>query len=805
MPRQSSSEVDAIGRYLGSRGSRERLSILKKIRAMGISLPLPLVFDLLCLDLPLAERAALLDAADGSDPELLEELLTRDLLRVDQHLAILALEAWHRRTERRLWRRLLELPRERLPVRVMSFCLEHAWSLGGRPLLEHLMPSSGLEAGGGDGQSDHGSAVEELAGATQALLLRRLTQWSLHGDAAMEMAERLVLRTLEAGCPSSPATVFASEYVARFEPENLYHLVSGPVSPRLWADHLLGLYQQTVTLEALAARLAGLLASPPADDAAFYREFFALWPPVWLRHLLPHALIAEALAAVLARPVEAHGALPGYRAVTWELFAGIPAPVLAAAVAGLKANALAQAARSLLGSLLAESGAEAGRRASRPLVSDDPARSDLIGALFRDGEATARVDQKDPWSVMLAAFRQPGSVKPKALLAAGRKLPAVYAQCLFRVIERHAGCDELMPALFDQIDTQEPGEQLALAQALAGLGTPRALALAVSSIGRSSVGLAVKLEICQLLLDKDLGAQQAELRQMIAGLERQTAPLSFRERELADALKSLLVASPGPASGGDGAGASTRRQASTPAASGQSLDAEVRVYVPRFDDLPLESQRALRMGRLILRTVNGKLPGGEGLAVGAIDVSPLVDLQYKSLEIFFRAHAARPILELIQAPGGALQRKLDLIGYGRPGSGRVDAFEAYLMGLPVVADIPEFSHFKLRRVLTAIASHRPGKRFVLDGLKAYAVVYLTFGRQGCDYGLHGLLPTGFATERELLEFCRDLHILHAIRNQTAHEGLTGHRIHEAEALWHLTGSIFARSFQVVTLGRRPKD
>ena len=49
--------------------------------------------------------------------------------------------------------------------------------------------------------------------------------------------------------------------------------------------------------------------------------------------------------------------------------------------------------------------------------------------------------------------------------------------------------------------------------------------------------------------------------------------------------------------------------------------------------------------------------------------------------------------------------------------------------------------------------HKPGKRFTLDGLKAFALFFLCFSRIQCQFGLSGLLDLGMKNDDQLCNFC----------------------------------------------------
>ena len=134
-----------------------------------------------------------------------------------------------------------------------------------------------------------------------------------------------------------------------------------------------------------------------------------------------------------------------------------------------------------------------------------------------------------------------------------------------------------------------------------------------------------------------------------------------------------------------------------------------------------EAKRALRTAQFFHLQVatSGNLT--------TIDLSPAIDMQYKALELSFREMFEDATGNLIRQ--GVLQRKLDVIGYARPIPRAMDEFERYIESLPIVNTIPFFSRFKLRKMLRAICQFRPGKRFTLDGLKAFALFFICFSRK----------------------------------------------------------------------------
>ncbi len=102
----------------------------------------------------------------------------------------------------------------------------------------------------------------------------------------------------------------------------------------------------------------------------------------------------------------------------------------------------------------------------------------------------------------------------------------------------------------------------------------------------------------------------------------------------------------------------------------------------------------------------------------------------------------------------------------------MQSFEDYIADLSIINTIPYFSKFKLRKMLRAICMYRPGKRFTLDGPKAFALFLLVTARKSCPYSLEKIFDLYFFTDLELFDFVKQVHSLQDSRNRAVHEGLT---------------------------------
>jgi hypothetical protein len=169
-------------------------------------------------------------------------------------------------------------------------------------------------------------------------------------------------------------------------------------------------------------------------------------------------------------------------------------------------------------------------------------------------------------------------------------------------------------------------------------------------------------------------------------------------------------------------------------------------------------------------------------------------MQYKAMELLYREFFEDTVSQSLQ--GGSIKRKLDVIGYARPIVRQMDDFEAYIASLPIVKDIPFFSKFKLRKMLRAICQFEPGRRFTLDGLKAFGLYFLVFGRQSCKAGLSNTFRVGTHNDLELAEFCKELHIFQDFRNRAAHEGFHPDASNDISGIWRITASIVQWAFKI---------
>jgi hypothetical protein len=279
---------------------------------------------------------------------------------------------------------------------------------------------------------------------------------------------------------------------------------------------------------------------------------------------------------------------------------------------------------------------------------------------------------------------------------------------------------------------------------------PRAQQALIRAVGRNTVSDDLKL----LILDEISFENPLEVMRELKTLELLKLPQHIDEaiRDAVGRVAALIDKS--ELSLAD----SVREQVSI-----ADVDSIVRELLPHGENLSVDARSALRTAEMIL--IQSQSWGKD-----AVDLSPIVNMHCKAVELALR-EIFEPWTDAMMRKG-LLSRKLDIIGYARPIPEKMQIFEDYLASLPVIKTIPYFSRFKLRKMLRAVCLYRPGKRFTLDGPKAFALLLLVASRKQCQFGLANLFDVGFRSDLELFEFIKLVHSLQDSRNRAVHEGLT---------------------------------
>ena len=340
--------------------------------------------------------------------------------------------------------------------------------------------------------------------------------------------------------------------------------------------------------------------------------------------------------------------------------------------------------------------------------ADDSERVKFFDYVYRGlGEQESTSLLIEPWHSMAKAWNDSDQKLLDNIAVQARQLPHLFQLAYIDTLAKFNGLDEAALKLLDYIRSSEESTIRSVIHALSGIATIRSIQELVAFLTRPNISHNLQLEITNLLKDNDLSHLQAELRSAINDI----VLTSDEAYELKENLSSLLTAET----------VNDQDPLVTIEIRDQDLDKLLKEKISFFSDLSGEARRALRTAQFFhLQVINSG-------NVKTIDLSPAIDMQYKALELSFREKFEDVTFSLIKE--GALQRKLDLIGYARPIPKAMDEFERYIENLPIISSIPFFSKFKLRKMLRAICQFRPGKRFTLDGSKAFALFLLCFSRK----------------------------------------------------------------------------
>ncbi len=826
-----------------TRDRASRMQLLARIKAQGEKLPLSFVDDMLCLGLSSHEKCALLDCIDTSGGLGIEHFLLGQVPIWTQDLAATALRLWADKTDGLLWYRLvplMEIPH--LPQRVRYTIIDLCWKFGASQVATRVTRADGLE---------------ELSHAFHGIILQRAVQTNFQDPRLDALALRKISTMTADSLPDDKSVIAALVYAARFAPTHLRDLAAPISGASPWIDVVRNIDATIRAADDIQTRLEKLAVKSTRGKAVTkamagkqLTKLLEEWPAVWQRSGITSETLEFALTTMLQDPVlgkletSRKSSLAPTPPAVWEMVSGTSPASLAKAVCSIEDHGIFAKATQAAWSLLDQQGCTdvvastkkrlddnmgghpettallhpALRLACRVNTVDETTavrleveqRSILSGKLhaaaIRFEEFPVDTGAADPddlerraffdlawrgrgaganagfWGLLSRGWKTPDENVAAELATAARQAPDVHKLAYMSVLGRFTGIDFAALKLLDFARSSEEDELRGLIRALAGIATPRARQELIACLTRPNFRPALQIEILQILREQDLSQLQAELRSAMRDLNLEGANDAERV-EIRETLSELIAPSADAP-----VRASMPRSKDSPSTSDADLDQMLGAKLPRYKELSSEVKRALRTAQFFHLQV--KTDG----APDTIDLSPVIDMQYKALELLFREMFEETCSDLISQ--GLLQRKLDVIGYARPIPHAMDEFENFIGSLPVVREIPFFSKFKLRKMLRAICQFRPGKRFTLDGLKAFALFFLCFGRKECRYGLQGICNPGFATDADLAQFSKVLHVFQDFRNRAAHEGFHPDASNDIDGIWQNTAEIVQGAFKV---------
>ena len=458
-------------------------------------------------------------------------------------------------------------------------------------------------------------------------------------------------------------------------------------------------------------------------------------------------------------------------------------------------------------------------------------RNRLFEFMYRNASSTGEL-KEGPWCCVGSVYQLQNDFQLSNLSRIARGTTGLYRQVFIKAFGAFKNQDKAVLQLLDYVHTDQISEQRAIVDALLEIASPRALQELLKFTGKAPFHPQLKMRIFRSLDQIDTKMVQTQIRDAIKELEskgEQTGLSKAEVTEALDLLRSRLqtesvalpntspsAAPPLPAKQEKAGSQNTAKQkrakpgqakvikrakqaAPTPIiqANAEVFDeARIAKVIPIFSELSGEVQRSLRTGIFFYDKVQQE-------TAGTMDLSPVIDMQYKAMEVCLREafQAATDIL----IREGVLQRKLDLLGYSRPIIEKMTRFENFISSLPIIKEIPYFSKFKLRKMLRGICQFRPGKRFTLDGLKAFALFFAVFSRGRCQYGLQNLFPLSFSEDEQLYAFVHQLHSFQDFRNRAVHEGLPPEASANLEKTWKQTSDILILICNLTNAARSIKE
>ncbi|MGE0172038.1 MAG: HEAT repeat domain-containing protein [Oligoflexales bacterium] len=809
------SATKALEQYLKQERSAERIKILNDCASNSTLIPTEFVSDLLCLGLSDQEKNALIRSADNSNKVNFEDLITQKLPSWDQNAASSALWEWAYRSDCLLWHRPLLLSRSKeLPQRVAYTLLDLTYFSGGLDIVESFEAKNG---------------IEDMSPAFHALTLLRANQWNVDSPKFVAMAIGLVQDVLRGNHKSERSFLSAMAYLMRFKPDALSEFNSTRYYSHIWSEMYQAMHKQPAT-DKIKSALKKMASNKPTTIAPLWDVFMNFWPNLWQREEVD-ASVMKAFAELINEGMSED------MTCFWTFFAGISPNVLRDATIAAPTNYAFAILLKTFGKLLnteirkemlphirkrleqeqdpakflqqlpldyvirinntessslftkiaAEQELVLSNKASlekwfKPLNqeqkeagSSEYNRNLFVRVAYQGEKSPPTPSTQDYWSVLLDAWTDPKEAKLEGLAKIARNEAPIFQLCYIDTLGRFKGIDKGALKLLDFIRSPEQDVIRSVIRSLANIGTTRAKQELVSFLTRPNTSFALQMEIVQLLRHMDLKTLQAELRNAIHDISLRNENVD-QHLEVKEALTELLEV----------------EAADIPAAMADEkvefsnvpeLDAKLETMIPDYSKLSSEAKRALRTALFF----NVQVSLNKNLTT--IDMSPVIDMQYKALELIFRENFEDACGQLLKE--GILQRKLDVIGYARPIPEQMDVYERYIESLPIINTIPFFSSFKLRKMLRAICQFRRGKRFTLDGLKAFALFFVCFSRKTCKFGLANQFPLSAMSDDQLLQFCKTLHIFQDFRNRAAHEGFHPDASNDLGKIWKDTAEIIS--------------
>lgn len=800
-----------INNYIECGDQGRRIELLTSLKEKKQSISISLAEDLLLLKLSKLEKLKLLDITYSSNNIALEDFFMQGIKTWDQDLATAAIRHWVNKTDHLLWYRVISFATSsHVEQRIRYTILDRHNPYGGNKLSHNYAHMDGLK---------------DYSPAFQALILEKAIQWDTPSSKLSELSRSIIQKFKNDPWPSHKSFLMAINYLLKFEDntEDFFSILPAHIKDliQISKEH----YQNSKTKT--IKKLQSLLNEKNSLEA-----ILKVWPVTWARSSLSSEILLQFITLLYNSKLE--------RTHHNQLFLGVNANKLLEAICEIENTGLFNYAINTcknniplpLSPKLIEHAKNLLIKADNPasffaalptnyrfkLNSENKTSNQEIEKIAVEEEKTftekdfdnyahfadktnlsdevkarkvffqvayrnqiPKLTGNDYWSLLAKNWVKQDEKDLDTLAIEARKSPHLFKLCFINVLGKFYQSDKAVLKLSDFVHSKDEVELRAVIQSLGEINSSKSLQTLVSILTRNNINFTLQLEICNLLKEANLEKIQGELRSAYADIN--TEDLSDQEiTELKEALASLIL----PIS--EAQDEKTKVPDEQITKQQPSLDDALSAKIKTYSKLSSEVKRALRTAQFFHDQIS------KSSVISSIDLSPVIDMQYKALELLFRETFQDASFQIVNH--GILQRKLDVIGYARPIPKAMDEFENYISELPVVDTIPYFSKFKLRKMLRAICQYRPGRRFTLDGIKAFSLFFLCFSRQKCPYGLQNIIELGFKSDEKLAEFAKRLHIFQDFRNRAAHEGFHPDARHDIDEIWNSTAIIIETVFHI---------
>ena len=799
---------ELIKTYLESETYVERQKVVKDIKTHKIEFSLETSLEILSTELSLPEKIEVLTLTTNKNNIEYEEFITSNLYHWDSNLSAFALREWARKSGRIFWFRIVSLLNDPfLSQRMKYTILDLSPLIHMRACLDKVLESSGLE---------------DLSDTFKSLLIKRCLEANYQSEIVDTFAGHFWQQFINSQDISFNTALHTLAWMLKYNKktvENSYSNIKDSSSAAI------------IRMCYHASHKKSKLSDNNSKRNSL-QELNHFWPPIWIRDTLTAKHIKDHLTSLGSLMNDHFNNIDSLR----EQFGGIDSKKIANIMLKMEdpihfLNSLTIMERRLtfpysktmiektlsqlktveniehfLGNLpeylklqiqveqtsdnsetnitaifdeeknfinnnFKPTSMQAPSFLSKPDFESSTKAEFFSLSIYKDKLLLADKDRNCYWSMLAHNWVDPQEDDLDELNRLAREKPYLSQIYYIRVLAKFVGHNKAALKLVEYIRHPAPEILIEVIRSLGKLGTPRALQELISCMTRPNINPSLKLEICDLLSTKSLDKVQVEIKSTLREITlSEQLKKQVEYKEIYDKLSSFASSS-----------MDEPVELNNIELKTADLDEKLTSKISEYHILSSEVKRALRTAEFFYTQMEYSQDQH------SIDMSPIIDMQYKALELIFREAFEYYSINLIKK--GLLQRKLDVIGYSRPIPKAMESFEDYLSKLPIIESIPYFSKFKLRKLLRSICQFKPGRRFTLDGIKAFSLFFLAFARKKCEFGLENIVDLGLESDQELFEFCRLLHMFQDFRNRAAHEGFRPEARSDMSGLWENTAKI----------------